>query len=183
MATMWRFAVLSLHALGREATATEIADALPLLSITPAQAGNGIRQAIDIGLAVRVRTTGYKPLRTYRLTPLGEEYVAGRITQHEKRPGGRYWCATWLRSLPADINMKEHVMSRTCNGVLEKPATSGSATTTYTLCDAVGLYYFCAPNRTRGHYFCPSCYQTEVARHSTPDPKPQQENEDEPRTD
>lgn len=39
------------------------------------------------------------------ITPLGREYLEGRIMQVEIRPGGRRWVATWLRSLPRDVTL------------------------------------------------------------------------------
>lgn len=41
----------------------------------------------------------------WRLTPLGLEFCEGRVVQNEVRPGGRYFVATWLRSLPRDIRL------------------------------------------------------------------------------
>jgi hypothetical protein len=42
------------------------------------------------------------------LTPLGVEYCEGRVVQLERRPGGRYFAATWLRSLPQGISLYSH---------------------------------------------------------------------------
>ena len=36
----------------------------------------------------------------WTLTKLGWDVAEGKLVQREVRPGGRYWCATWLMSLP-----------------------------------------------------------------------------------
>lgn len=45
----------------------------------------------------------------WRLTPLGVDFLEGRVVQIEVRPGGRHFAATWLRSLPKNIRLGSHL--------------------------------------------------------------------------
>lgn len=90
----WKLIVAELHALGRP-------DPLPHWPVHDKRHAREVG-AIEPDPAAR---RGRGIFTTWRLTPIGRDYAERRITQRERRPGGRYWAATWLQALPRDVRI------------------------------------------------------------------------------
>ena len=74
-----------------------LADAL---GMSPNTCCTACCNAVELGLVEHCEHRGW-----YRITPLGAEYLDGRVDQVEHRPGGRMWAATWLRALPVGLRI------------------------------------------------------------------------------
>ena len=104
----WLAVVRDLSALGGEATLTQIAAQRPLMwGANFERIGGALQLAKSKGLTV-CNGRGLKAATSWRLTELGHDFMSGRVVEREARSHdvhGRYWSATWLRSLPEGVRV------------------------------------------------------------------------------
>jgi hypothetical protein len=85
----------------------EVASSDKPVSLTRFHPGSVARAEEHFALIKRIsnhaRNHGAEVL--YVLTDLGREWIEGRIEERERRPGGRYMAATWLRALPQGMRI------------------------------------------------------------------------------
>lgn len=99
----WRLAFRTLARLGGTATSAQV----ELECGGSIVAINALSLARRMGLVESSTTPGQGRVNSWSITPFGEEYLLGTVEQRESRGSGtgRYWAATWLRSLPRGLRI------------------------------------------------------------------------------